>query len=201
MQNETLHRVLLSIHLFGVFIMLMGIGLLMVTIIGLRRAKTVEDLRSALFGGRWVERLMPIGTLLVMFAGIWMAFLKNDEYTWHSGWIVTTFILVIAFSINGAANIGKKMERLAKQAFKSPGGPLSPKLGAMSRDPALHYSSWAAIGVIFSFIVLMADKPNWLGSILWVIGGGLLGLLVNWLLGRTPAEPEPPAARLKKTAV
>jgi hypothetical protein len=135
-----------------------------------------------------------------MFGGIWMAFLKDDEYTWHSGWIVTTFILVILFSINGAANIGKKMERIAAEAFKAPGGPLSPKLAAMSRNPAFHYSSWAAIGVIFSFIVLMVDKPNLLGSILWVIGGALLGTIVNWLLSRTGSEPTQRITGRAKTA-
>jgi uncharacterized membrane protein SirB2 len=198
--HETLHRVLLSIHLFGVFIMLMGIGLLMITLLGLRRAKTVEDVRLALFGGRWVERLMPLGTLVVLVAGVWMAFLKDDEYTWHSAWIITSLILVIIFSINGAANIGKKMERMAKEAFAGSGGALSPKLAAMSRDPLLHSTSWAGIGVIFSFIVLMVDKPGWLGSILWVLGGIIAGQIVNWLAAKVLVKTESEEPKLGKPA-
>jgi uncharacterized membrane protein len=152
MQNAALHRVLLSVHLLGVFIMLMGIGLLMTTVIGLRKAQTVEQLRQALFAGRLVEKIMPLGVVIVLAAGIWMAFLKDPDYKWYSAWIITAFVLVIAFTINGALNIGKKMERLAGEAFKGSGGPLSPKLRAMSQDPWLHYTSWSGIGVIFSSV-------------------------------------------------
>jgi hypothetical protein len=181
----------------------MGIGLLMTTMWGLRRARTVEDLRLTLFAGRWVEKLMPIGTVLVLAAGVWMAFMKDDAYTWHSAWIITAAVLVVVFSINGALNIGRKMERLGREAFGGSGGKLNPQLAALATDPALHYSAWAGIGVIFSFIVLMVEKPGWLGSILWVLGGMLAGTAVNLLVAKTAAvskDREPLASRTARTS-
>jgi hypothetical protein len=93
------------------------------------------------------------------------------------------------------------MERLAKEVFGGGNGPLNSKILAMSQDPALHYTSWASIGVIFSFIVLMVDKPNWLGSILWVLAGILAGATICWLAAKALAKPRPrPTRRIAKSA-
>jgi len=189
MGNAALHRVLLSIHLAGVFILLMGAGLLMVTMLGLRRAKTFEELRQAMFPGRWIEKVMPLGALLILIGGIWLAFLKNPRYNWHSAWIITSFVLVLAFTVNGEAHIGRKMKRLGRESGGKTGN-LTPKAAAMSQNMLLHWTSWLGIGVIFSFIVLMVAKPGWLGSILWVLGGAAAGTVANWLAGYQPGQAE-----------
>ena len=184
MENQTLHNVLLSIHLLGAFILLTGIGMISLTMIGLRRARTGEGLRHALFAGRFIERVMPVGVVFILFGGIWLAFLKDPDYDWHSAWIITAFILVLVFTVNGVVHMGAKMEKLAKTAGQVDGG-LSPKVIAMCNDPALHASAWIAVGVVFSFIILMTDKPNWLGSILTVALGASAGLTANWLAAKT----------------
>lgn len=194
MHGEALHRTLLSIHLIGVFLLLMGIGLLMVTMLGLRRARTAEELRQALFAGRWVEKIMPVGTVFVLIGGVWLAFLKDPDYNWHSAWIITAVVLVIALSINGAAHIGRKMERLGRESAAR-SGPLTPRLAAMSQDSLLHLTSWLGIGIIFSFVLLMVEKPGWLGSILWVLGGAAAGLAADWLAGRQAPAPQPKPLR------
>lgn len=184
MDNEALHNILLCAHLAGVFILLMGMGLLIATMLGLRGAKNIEGLRQALFAGRLVERIMPVGSILLLVAGVSMALVKDPDYTWHSAWIITAFLLVVAFSINGAMHIGKKMEKLAIYAFKASGKSITPEMAALSKDPALHYSAWAGLGVIFSLIILMVEQPGWLGSLLCVLVGASIGIAVNWLLSR-----------------
>lgn len=184
MSSDALHNLLLSLHLIGVFLLLIGITIEVVTLLAIRKVQTVETLRQALFAGRAVEKIMPISTFIIMAAGIWLAFLGGDEYRWDSAWIITAFFTVIFFALNGSLFIGKRMERIGREAFKSPEGPIPTKLVKLCNEQRLHDMTWIGIGVVFSFIVLMVDKPNWAGSILTVIVGALVGFLISRRLGR-----------------
>jgi hypothetical protein len=49
MKTETLHNILLSVHLLGVFLLLIGLAIEMVALVGMRKAQSLEDLRGALY--------------------------------------------------------------------------------------------------------------------------------------------------------
>lgn len=201
MSTEVLHTILLCIHLLGVFLLLIALSILLVSLIGMRRVDSVEKLRAAMYAGPAGKKILPVSAVLILGAGVWMALLKNQEYNWHSAWILFAFFTYLLMFVNGTFIIGPRLGRVGYAAATSKGGELPPKLKALTSDPALHYPAWINVCLVFAFVYLMVGKPGWLGSLITILAGILAGIVAAWLVEAKMAIKQPrQTADLKMSA-
>lgn len=167
-------------HILGVLALFIGVGLEWTTLHCLRRAETMAQVRKriGLLGGLPV-RLPPLGLLLVLAAGVYMA---ATAWDWNTPWILAALAAFVLIGVLGGGVIDRRLGaiREAAHAAASP-EPIPPELERRIADPvlwtALQTAGFIAVGVVF----LMTNKPGALAS--------LTTLAVAIVLGVVTARP------------
>ncbi len=169
-------------HILGALGLFMGIGLDWATILRLRRAQTVTQVReqTSLVGVQ--TRLLQLSLLLLLVAGIYMA-----ATVWEgTPWILVSLVALFVIGALGGGLIDRRLKAIQQAAASETSGEAIPAaLQARIGDPVLwtafQTAGFIALGVVF----LMTTKPDWLMSLITLVVAIILGVLVAQL-GRRP---------------
>lgn len=150
------YSVVLYLHLLSLFVGIGAGGVMLVCLLQLRAARTVEG--AAPFGmlaGK-AGKFFPVAILGLFGSG---AYLTSNEWTWSTRWIDVAIAALVVLGIQGggiAERTGKKLE--AALHANGPG-----ELGAEARRMTLHPGLWvvefSSLGLVFGVVWDMTQKP------------------------------------------
>jgi hypothetical protein len=153
-----------------------GIAIVLAAMARMRRAETVTQVRELAGLAALADRLLPVASLLILVAGIYMAV---DLELWGSGWVDLGFLGLIALSIVGPTINSRRLTAIHRAAAEAPDGSVPDVLRARILDPvlwtAVHTMTVVTVGIVF----LMAVKPGTTGSLLTLIVAAAIGLAAS----------------------
>jgi hypothetical protein len=184
----------LFVHIVGVLGLFIGLGLELVCVLQLRRARSVEQLREWVSLESVIAKLMPITTLLLLLGGLYMVIVS---WGWKTGWIDVSLALVIALSVLGPTVNGRRLHAIAANASA---GPVSPSLLSKLQDRVLWASVFINVATGLGIVALMTLKPDWIGAIAIIVVAAILGLVAGLSLARTSPALAASQPRYEQTA-
>lgn len=174
-------------HLLGVAVLLAGVGIHVVGVERLRQAPTVTELRLLLAAVDRGERMVFIGAVLLVAAGITMAV---RFWSLSDGWIATSIGVVVALGLAGLI-VDRRMERLRGALRSSPEEETpSIDLTMLVRDPVLHASNRISVVLVVEMLFLMSVKPAGSGIIWSLLTAAVLATIASWPLFISGAAQE-----------
>ncbi len=184
----SIYSIVLFVHVVGAIGYCLGIGIWLFVLIGLRRAQRVEQVRALIHLTDLSGPFSGISVLLLLAAGLYMAFTEGSEL---SSWVLVALISLILMVPTSAAFIVPQRRALDRLAREAPDGELSPTLKQRIHDPVLLTVVQTVAALLLGLIFLMTTRPGLVISLV-VMGVALaLGLASGVLVSRmrpTPGE-------------
>jgi hypothetical protein len=185
MTGQSLHRLVVFLHVAAAVGMLVTLAIEWVSLRGLAKSATYEQARD--WSGLW-NLLLPLGLpaiLVVLGSGIYLA---TTLGAWELGWVKVAVPTIVLIALAGAS-VSPRRNRLGS-LLTAGTGPLSSEMHRQLRHPLLS-SSWRwraalSIGLLF----LMTVRPEAGVSTIGVFA--LLGVvwsLPAWGAKRRDAAP------------
>jgi hypothetical protein len=169
-----MYEPVLFVHVFAAILLFMAVAVELFAGARLRRAATVEEVRTLVPVTLMIEPLFPISTLLLLLSGFYMA---TERWNLSEGWIVVAVVTLVVFAIAGPTIQGRRFKGIRAEADAASTGPLPDDLRARLIDPvtwgSVHAMSAGAVGIVW----LMTNKPSMALSVAVVAGLTLLGFL------------------------
>ncbi len=179
-----LYSIALFIHVMAAMAMFTVIGIVMVSVVSMRRAQTVEQLQARTTLAYRADKLMPAILVLVLVPTIYMVF---ASWGWTTAWINTALIALVLASPLGPAINTRRLEALYKATEGASSGPLSAALLKQRDDHVLWASCCIFTGILIGIVFLMTVKPGVVGSLATIVVALALGLITSVVPGRIPA--------------
>jgi len=174
-------------HLLGVAVLLAGLGIHVVGVERLRQAPTVTELRLLLAAVDRGERMVFIGAVLLVAAGLTMAV---RFWSLSDGWIATSIGVVVTMALAGSI-VDRRIERLRGALRSSPDKETpSTDLTMLARNPVLHASNRISVVLVVEILFLMSVKPAGSGIIWSLLTTAVLATIASWPLFTSGAAQE-----------
>jgi len=172
----------LFIHLAAVLALGAGIGLSVVTLLMMRSAGTVQELRSWGALGKMMSQyqVLPAIALVLLLSGGYLVDKVGEEMS--EGWIGLSALALVAVVAIGLFVITPRMKAIGMAAGPAPEGPVPPAIAAQVREPlilgAALGNSMNALAIIWN----MTIQPGLVGAVLAIVV--LVGL--GWAAAYSP---------------
>jgi hypothetical protein len=178
----TWYSLILFGHILGVLGLYMAFAVELASMIGARRAQTIEAVRLWSSASKPLDMIFPITSLLILFAGLAMTI---GVWGWGHAWIDLSLVSLILLSIVGAVINGGYARQIAQRAAELGQGPIPPDFRHELNHPA-HWMSVIGTGTMgLGIAFLMVEKPGWLGSVITLIVALMLGVILAQMLMRS----------------
>jgi hypothetical protein len=166
----------LFFHLIGV-VGLLGAALMMHAMgTRVRRAATVEEVRTWLGFGRSIQLFFPISSLIILLTGLHLA---ATGWDFRQPWIIVAIVGLLALVPIGPVVQRPRFMAMGMGAGKASPGRVPPELRALILNPAPWRLVSATTGVGVGNLWIMTQKPGWIGSLVPVV----LLALIGWIYG------------------
>lgn len=178
------YHVVLYIHLLS---LLVGIGagsILILCLIQLRAARTLEA------AGPWgavapkVARLFPIAILGLFGSG---AYMTTDVWTWSTGWIQVGIAALVVLGLQGPLLAERSGKKVSQAMGQNGPGELRGRALEMTRYTPLWVSELSSFGLVLGVVWNMTTKPGTGTAIAAALGGYAVGAALGVLFTRKPA--------------
>lgn len=176
-----LYPIALFVHIIATMTMFAVIGIVIASVVLMRRTETVEQLRVKVMLAYSADKLMPGIMLFVLVPAIYMVF---ASWGWTTAWINTALIALVLASPLGPIVNTRRLEAIHKAAEAAPVGPLSAVLLKQLDDRVLWASVCTFTGVLIGIVFLMTVKPGLLGSLATIIVALVLGFSYSMVSSR-----------------
>lgn len=117
--------------------MFMAIGIEMMALICMRRARTVAQLCDWTTATHAMDAVHPVSALLILVPGLYMML---TVWGWGMAWTDVALVLTLTLSALGPAISGRRLTAIYKAARTAPDGPLPASLVRQVHDPVLRMS-------------------------------------------------------------
>jgi hypothetical protein len=151
-----MYQWLLYGHLIGVILLVLGTGVFIAGVDGLRRCDDIHALRTSLAIATLGTRTLAPGGVLLLGFGIAMATLR---WSLTDAWIAAALLLVALLGANGL-HAERRLRVLATALDRTDDAALPPAVRRLSRAPALHASNRAGLPLLAELEYLMTMKPT-----------------------------------------
>jgi uncharacterized membrane protein len=181
----SLHSFLVFVHVISAMALATGTLLSLFSLLALRRAKRIDQVRSILGLVALSEPVSGIALVLTPLAGLMMTI---NTWGWQHGWInvaLGSFVLLLPVG----AITGLRRRAIANLVNEMSDGPLPALVEQRIHDPLLGmavYLMVALLGIVF----LMTIKPALDGSLTAIMGAVILGGIFSLPLWRARAREE-----------
>jgi hypothetical protein len=179
------YNAVLYLHLLSLIVGIGAGAVLLVCLLQLRAARTVEA------AGPWgmvagkVGKFFPIAILGLFGSG---AYMTSSQWSWGTRWIDVAIAALVVLMAQGAG-IGERTGHKLAAALKANGpGPLGPEARRMTLHPGLWVVEFSNLGLVFGVVWNMTNKPGLEGSLGAALGGYAVGVLLALLVTRVPQE-------------
>jgi hypothetical protein len=168
------YLVALYAHILGAMLLFALLGIETMGLLHLRSAQSVEAARSSAGLMRVMPTGAPVALLLIVGAGLWMAW---DRWS-IPAWTMIALAAVVVMVVAGMVVTGGVMRRLGPRIGQAQ-GVWSPELAGAVRDPMLVRSLALRVGLAIAIVAVMVFKPDLVSSLVAVIAGGVIGLAAS----------------------
>ena len=184
---NTYHYVL-YVHLLSLFVGIGAGSVLLVCLLQLRAARTVEQAAPwGMMAGK-VGKLFPVAILGLFGTGAYMTSETSFPWSWSTRWIDVGIGALIVLMAQGAGIAERTGHKLGAALQASGPGPLGPEARRMALHPGLWVVEFSNLGIVFGVVWNMTEKPGLGGSLAAVIVGYAVGAALALLITRSPQE-------------
>jgi hypothetical protein len=179
-----MYQFMLFLHIVALAIGLAAGGILLVCLIQLRSATTLEQ--AAPFGavaGK-VEKAFPVAILGLFLTG---AYMTSDVWTWSTPWIDVAIAGLVVLGLQGPLVGGRQAHALKHALMQNGPGPLGEEARRMARHPRLWWAELANLGIVFGIIWNMTHKAGWAEALIALAVGYAVGAALALVVSK-PAE-------------
>ena len=177
---------MLFLHICALAVGLAAGGILLVCLIQLRAATTLEQ--AAPFGavaGK-VEKAFPVAILGLFLTG---AYMTSDIWTWSTSWIDVAVAGLVVLGAQGPLVGGRQAHQLKRALMANGPGPLGEEARRMARHTRLWWAELANLGIVFGVIWNMTHKPGWTEAIAALVIGYAVGALLSLPISKPESVP------------
>ena len=176
----TAYTLALFVHITGALALGTTDAIILVGLIAMRRAPTVEQVRLWACFARQAGRLTPLAALLLLVPG---AYLVVSAWGWATPWIDVSLGAVVALPLLRSAVLEPRLTAVATGALQATGDPIPASIQRQRLDPLLWGASGVTTGLFLAIVFLMTVKPD--------LGGALTTVGVALVVGAVPAVLTP----------
>lgn len=180
----SLYSLALFAHIIGVLALFIAIGVEMLSLIFLRRARAVGQVREWAGATAAMDKVHPVATLLILGGGLYMT---ASVWGWGTAWIDLSLVVVLALSALGPLLNGRRFRAIHTAAEAASTGSVPAELARRIDDPALWTSLCTMSGLAVGIVALMTFKPALGGTVVILAVAGALGLALSRGAGHTRA--------------
>jgi hypothetical protein len=177
----SIYTIVLFLHVSGAIGYFVSIGTWLFGLVSLRRAQRVEQVRALVHLVGLSGPLFGISVLLILAAGLYMAF---TAWSLQTGWIAVALVSLVLMAPLGTALIEPRRRAIERLAREVPDGPLPQSLEQRIYDPILFTALQTIAALLFGIVFLMTTKPSLAGSLIVMIVALALGLASGLLVSR-----------------
>jgi hypothetical protein len=177
----SIYTIVLFLHVSGAIGYFVSIGTWLFGLVSLRRAQRVEQVRALVHLVGLSGPLFGISVLLILAAGLYMAF---TAWSLQTGWIAVALVSLVLMAPLGTALIEPRRRAIERLAREVPGGPLPQSLEQRIYDPVLFTALQTIAVLLFGIVFLMTTKPSLAGSLIVMVVALALGLASGLLVSR-----------------
>jgi hypothetical protein len=183
------YQIALFLHILGALGFFIAIAILYTSVLGVRRAQTVQQIKLWTGAAAPAIRLLfPIASLVILVAGLYMVVTVWGEKAQWAGVALIAFLLL---AIASALLQGRRITMLGRQVADQPDN--TPVIGALwtqAHDPVTWVGVNTAAAFATGIVYLMTLKPDALGSVIALLIALVVGLVFGFLTqGRPAAAP------------
>jgi hypothetical protein len=181
---NTYHYVLF-VHLLA---LLVGIGagsVLLVCLLQLRVARTLEQAAPWGSVAGKVDKLFPVAILGLFGSG---AYMTSNLWTWSTRWIDVAIAALVVLTAQGAGVAAATAKKLESALHANGPGPLGAEARRMTLHPGLWVAEFSNLGLVFGVVWDMTEKPGFGGSLAAALAGYAVGAALALLVTRAPKE-------------
>ena len=182
-----MYQFMLFLHIVSLAIGLAAAGILLVCLIQLRAATTLEQ--AAPFGavaGK-VEKAFPVAILGLFLTG---AYMTSDIWTWSTPWIDVAVAGLVVLGLQGPLVGGRQAHQLKQALMQNGPGPLGDEARRMARHTRLWWAELANLGVVFGIVWNMTHKSGWAEAVLALVVGYAVGAALSLAVSKPAEVPE-----------
>jgi len=177
----SIYTIVLFLHVSGAIGYFVSIGTWLFGLVSLRRAQRVEQVRALVHLVGLSGPLFGISVLLILAAGLYMAF---TAWSLQTGWIAVALVSLVLMAPLGTALIEPRRRAIERLAREVPDGPLPQSLEQRIYDPVLSTVLQTIAALLFGIVFLMTTKPSLAGSLIVIVVALALGLASGLLVSR-----------------
>lgn len=169
-----LYTLALFVHLVGAIVGVGGVCAWLFALVGVRAARSVDQVRALLALYALAGNVALGGVLLIVIGGLYMAL---STTLWQSGWLIVATVCFVLILSAGGAFLGRRIQALTKAASEAPAGAVPASLVGRIQDPVTRVALHIYIAVLFGIVYLMAIKPALVWAIVVILIAAALGVL------------------------
>jgi len=189
MDKFPVYQTALFLHILGAIGFFIAIAILYVSVLGVRRAQTVQQIKLWTGAAAPAIRLIfPIASLVILIAGLYMVVTVWGERAQWAGVALIAFLLL---AIVSALLQGRRITKLGRQvADQLDNTPVTGALWTQAHDPVTWVGVNTAAAFATGIVYLMTLKPDALGSVIALLIALVVGLAFGFLTqGRAATAP------------
>ena len=176
-----IYTIVLFLHISGAIGYFVGIGTWLFGLLSLRRAQRVEQVRALVQLIGLSGPLFGISVLLILAAGLYMAF---TAWSLQTGWIAVALVSLVLIAPLGTALIEPRRRAIERLAREASDGPLPQSLEQRIHDPVLFTTLQTLAVLLFGIVFLMTTKPSLAVSLIVMVVALVFGLASGLLVSR-----------------
>lgn len=167
----TLYALILFSHIAGAFFLFAGLAFEWLAIGYLKRNLDRPQTNSWIHLVKIAPRFYGPALGIVLFSGGYLA----SKMGGNQGWILVSFVTLIAIGVIGAAFTGPRVRAMSKAAAENTDR-ISPSLQHRLHDPVLLASVRLRVALVFGIVLLMVSKVNTNLSLVTIACASALGV-------------------------
>ena len=190
---NTYHYVL-YVHLLALFVGIGAGSVLLVCLLQLRAARTVEQAGPwGMMAGK-MGKFFPVAIIGLFATGAYMTSTSISPWSWSTRWIDVGIAALIVLTVQGAGIAERTGHKLGAALQANGPGPLGPEARRMTLHPGLWVVEFSNLGIVFGVVWNMTLKPGLGESIAAVLIGYAVGAALAILITRSAQEEHAPAS-------
>jgi hypothetical protein len=184
---NTYHYVL-YLHLLSLFVGIGAGAVILVCLLQLRAARTVEQAAPwGMMAGK-IGKFFPIAIIGLFATGAYMTSTSVSPWSWSTRWIDVAIAALVVLTLQGALIAERTGHKLGVALRASGPGPLGPEARRMTLHPGLWVVEFSNLGIVFGVVWNMTVKPGLGESLAAVLIGYAVGAVLALLITRSAAQ-------------
>jgi len=185
------YHVVLYVHLLALLLGMMAGGVLVVCLLQLRAATTLESaVPWAMVAGK-TEKAFPIAVVGLFGTG---AYMTSHFWTWSTGWIDVSIVGLAILALQGPLVGGRTAKKLEHALTANGPGRLGVEARKMTRHPGLWVTEFTNLALVCGIVWNMTEKPGTGSAILSLVVAYLVGTAIATRFTKAPSAELAPAA-------